>query len=83
VFGLTPAEQARLNAALAANPGSEVFSMGATFADAQGGLDVIQAGILASAIPEASTWMMMVLGFFGVGFVAYRRQSPHLAFRVA
>jgi hypothetical protein len=83
VFGLTPAEQAQLNATLAANPGSEVFSVGATFADAQGGIDVIQAGILASAIPEASTWMMMVLGFFGVGFVAYRRQNPHRAFRVA
>ena len=27
-----------------------------------------------SAVPEASTWMMMILGFFGVGFTAYRRK---------
>jgi hypothetical protein len=27
------------------------------------------------AIPEPSTWAMMVLGFFGVGFMAYRRKS--------
>lgn len=28
-----------------------------------------------SAVPEASTWAMMILGFLGVGFVAYRRKS--------
>jgi hypothetical protein len=26
-------------------------------------------------IPEPSTWAMMILGFFGVGFMAYRRKS--------
>jgi hypothetical protein len=83
VFGLTPAEQAQLNATLAANAGLEVFTVGATFANAQGGLDVIQVGILTPAIPEASTWAMMVLGFLGVGFVAYRRRGQGLAFRVA
>jgi hypothetical protein len=28
-----------------------------------------------SAVPEASTWAMMILGFFGIGFIAYRRKS--------
>jgi hypothetical protein len=28
-----------------------------------------------SAVPESSTWAMMLIGFFGVGFLAYRRQS--------
>jgi hypothetical protein len=28
-----------------------------------------------SAVPEPSTWAMMILGFFGVGFLAYRRRS--------
>ena len=28
-----------------------------------------------SAVPEPSTWAMMILGFFGVGFLAYRRQN--------
>lgn len=30
---------------------------------------------IASAVPETSTWAMMILGFFGVGFMAYRRKS--------
>jgi hypothetical protein len=28
-----------------------------------------------AAVPEASTWAMMILGFCGVGLMAYRRQS--------
>jgi hypothetical protein len=28
-----------------------------------------------SAVPEPSTWAMMILGFAGVGFTAYRRKS--------
>jgi hypothetical protein len=28
-----------------------------------------------TAVPEASTWAMMILGFLGVGFVAYRRRE--------
>lgn len=28
-----------------------------------------------SPVPEASTWAMMILGFAGVGFMAYRRRS--------
>ena len=28
-----------------------------------------------SAVPEPSTWAMMVLGFAGIGFMAYRRKS--------
>jgi hypothetical protein len=34
----------------------------------------ITAGI-ASAVPEPSTWAMMLLGFAGIGFMAYRRKS--------
>ena len=29
----------------------------------------------AGAVPEPSTWAMMILGFVGVGFIAYRRKS--------
>jgi hypothetical protein len=32
-------------------------------------------------IPEPSTWAMMILGFFGLGFMAYRRK--HETFRLA
>jgi len=28
-----------------------------------------------SSVPEPSTWAMMILGFAGIGFVAYRRKS--------
>jgi hypothetical protein len=30
---------------------------------------------LTDGVPEPSTWAMMILGFFGVGFVAYRRKN--------
>jgi hypothetical protein len=30
---------------------------------------------LTTAVPEPSTWAMMILGFCGVGFMAYRRKS--------
>jgi hypothetical protein len=29
----------------------------------------------ANAVPEPSTWALMILGFLGVGFIAYRRRS--------
>lgn len=30
--------------------------------------------IVARAVPEPSTWAMMIVGFFGLGFAAYRRR---------
>jgi PEP-CTERM motif-containing protein len=35
-----------------------------------------------SAVPEPATWAMMILGFLGVGFMAYRRK-PSARFRLA
>lgn len=75
VFGLNSAEQTQLNNTIAANAGNEVFTLGATFANAQGGPETISAVRLTGAVPEPSTWAMMVLGFVGVGFIAYRRRS--------
>jgi len=34
-----------------------------------------EAVLQVAAVPEPSTWAMMILGFFGVGFMAYRRKS--------
>jgi uncharacterized protein (TIGR03118 family) len=31
--------------------------------------------LTVSGVPEASTWTMMILGFAGIGFMAYRRKS--------
>ncbi len=50
-----------------------------------GGLDngfLAPASLVVTAVPEPATWAMMVLGFFGVGFVAYRRRGGS-SFRVA
>ncbi len=38
------------------------------------GVRVFVEGTVA-AVPEPSTWAMMILGFAGVGFMAYRRKS--------
>lgn len=37
---------------------------------------------VTSAVPEPSTWAMMILGFAGLGFMAYRRR-PGLSVRIA
>jgi hypothetical protein len=34
--------------------------------------------VVTAAVPEASTWAMMILGFLGVGFMTYRRQQARL-----
>jgi hypothetical protein len=39
--------------------------------------------IVLTAVPEPSTWAMMILGFFGVGFMAYRRKSSGAGLRLA
>jgi outer membrane lipase/esterase len=36
---------------------------------------VIADAFLAGVVPEPSTWAMMILGFAGVGFMAYRRNT--------
>jgi len=37
---------------------------------------------VASAVPETSTWAMMILGFFGVGLAAYHRNRRGPALRL-
>ncbi|MBR0691432.1 hypothetical protein JQ594_36345 [Bradyrhizobium manausense] len=38
------------------------------------------AATVTSAVPEASTWAMMIMGFLGLGFMAYRKKGTlHLA----
>jgi hypothetical protein len=48
-----------------------------------GGTGAIANGtFVLTAVPEASTWAMMILGFMGVGFIAYRRKNE-TSFRLA
>jgi hypothetical protein len=35
----------------------------------------IRGNLQIAAVPETATWAMMILGFAGVGFMAYRRRS--------
>jgi hypothetical protein len=44
-------------------------------------VDVEQTGV--SAVPEPSTWAMMILGFCGLGFMAYRRKQSGSTLSVA
>lgn len=72
VFGLDATQAAAMDAF---GPGI-VLALSATFTNAQGGNDIIQAAQLTptvTAVPEPSTWAMLILGFAGVGFMAYRR----------
>jgi len=56
-----------------------------TAPDGKGGLFLTQSteilrlsldsGTISGSVPEPSTWAMMVLGFMGLGFLAYRRKD--------
>jgi len=51
-------------------------------ADESGPYGPVIGQVSISPIPEPSTWAMMILGFLGVGFVAYRRKAT-TSFRIA
>ena len=48
-----------------------------TFTNLTGGVNegVFLDAISVAAVPEPSTWMMMLLGLAGIGFMTYRRNS--------
>jgi hypothetical protein len=54
------------------------FLNGDPAGDNSNGLDNI---VINTAVPEPSTWAMMILGFVGLGFVAYRRRQNGSALR--
>ena len=76
VFGLNATEQAQLAATMAANAGDEVFTVGATFANAQGGPETISAArlVTVSAVPEPETYALMLGGLGMLGLMARRRR---------
>jgi hypothetical protein len=51
------------------------FFTDVTIFDGINGNSVGTADIVVTAVPEPSTWAMMLLGFFGVGFMAYRNRA--------
>jgi hypothetical protein len=44
--------------------------------------DRLTVATVAPPVPEASTWAMMILGFMGIGFIAYRRKSQGTQLRL-
>jgi len=51
------------------------LGVSASFGNASGGPEAIQAVHLTAAVPEPSTWAMLMLGLAGLGFMAYRRRG--------
>ena len=58
---------------------SPVFFNSVVFQPGDGGNTAPQGDFsfvsMTTAVPEPATWAMMILGFMGVGFMAYRRKS--------
>ncbi len=81
VFSLNNAAIADLNNAT----GHGLFSIGATkdgreiFSSSGANGNQLLVLELSPAIPEPSTWAMMILGFAGIGFMAYRGRKPSAA----
>jgi hypothetical protein len=64
--------------ALSGTSGVIAFDDGGSPADAD--YDDLVVKFTVSAVPEPATWAMMLLGFAGIGFLAYRRKpKPALA----
>jgi hypothetical protein len=57
--------------------GMVTFAINETFGGANGG--VFLDNVSVTTVPEASTWVMMLVGFAGLGFAGYRRKAVTLA----
>lgn len=78
-FGINPADgDQALGVYVTLSGYGPITSLG--FGSTQNAFEV--ANFAVTPVPEASTWAMMILGFLGVGFVAYRRKSEG-ALRIA
>lgn len=56
-------------------PSYECVGSYSCYIPAGGATRYLFEGAAVAAVPEASTWAMMILGFAGVGFMAYRRKG--------
>jgi hypothetical protein len=83
-FGVSDDEKAYVQGILnQAGSGNFRIALETTITDAAGGPESFSAISAMSAVPEPATWAMMVLGFLGVGLLAYRRREGHKLVRLA
>ena len=61
---------------IAANGGSDIFSL-------EENVSLNAPPVVTPGTPEASTWVMMLAGFAGMGYVAYRRRGAKTTLSVA
>lgn len=54
---------------------ADVYTLAFQSADLSGAYGPVIGEVSIAAVPEPSTWAMVILGFAGVGFVAYRRRN--------
>jgi Protein of unknown function (DUF642)/PEP-CTERM motif len=69
-----------------ANASTETLSFLETTGEDNSGVfldDVVINTTTVGAVPEPSTWAMMILGFCGVGFMSYRRKQSGPSLRLA
>jgi hypothetical protein len=52
-------------------------------ADTENGVISATQETITAAVPEPSTWAMMILGFCGLGFMAYRGKQNGVSLRLA
>jgi hypothetical protein len=77
----TPAETAKDVEAFSDPGGFTNAPFTLTYVEGNGAPSILSLDV-TSPVPEASTWAMMILGFCGVGFMAYRRNNKRV-FRFA
>jgi hypothetical protein len=70
-----------LSSGTASSGAAETYN-GTTWHFSYEGIPSVAVGLYTevSAVPEPSTWAMMLLGFAGVGFMAYRRKAKPALF---
>lgn len=66
-----------------ANAGPYTFALGFLPLGVPAADFVIDNVGVTVAVPEPATWAMMIFGFMGIGFLAYRRRSSASTFRLA
>lgn len=65
------------------NVGAGPYSVTVKYTIAASGEGSANSTAIVTPVPEPSTWAMMILGFMGVGFMAYRRKNQSVGLRLA